>query len=513
MQESDKRKNKGTKVRQNWIEWIRRWGPTDASRIAVWLTIVVLATIVFDCVVAIMYEGLLDDSAFYLSLSRNVLRGKVPYRDLPSGYTPGASYILALLGEQGVSNPRLAKVYFFIIYICNSAIIYALLRRLRHPSSICSLLVALSAAWTLSADGTALLLEAYQNFFILLGLLVLFRWPTRTGAALAGISLGAALMVKQYSLIIVPVIAWFSWMPWSIDENGEQKRPPKSIARMLAFLGCLGVPWLLFVLLTQQDPINNFVAASTFSGGKYPAVGAEAALRSLSGGHPALVTDLIVAFFAIGLLLLRPRLSTGQLVAGYFSWMTMLCIRTYPHYVQLAIPWGVLIVAEFSRELARKVAKEKAAQHILALVLVLPMCAIVIRPFSDAIRSVRKPTAPNQIQLAADVRNTIPQQDNVLVLNGTWLYVLADLKPPGLNYRFVTGPHSQFERQLAEAEWIVLLPKKSTWMIPVDTALNWIKKHDFREHSRLPFGANEEAILLRRITVDEPSAGIQTEHH
>ena len=474
--------------------------PADAKQLTQWLAIGIAVLVVVQCCVAVAWGELLSDGAFYLTLARHVARGDVPYHDLPTTYAPGSSYIFAVLGPDGVSNPRLAKAYFFCVYPLNALLVFSALRQLKHAPWLAALGASVFATWTLAADGTAILLEPYQVVFILLGLNALLRWSGVRGGLLAGLAVGASLMVKQYSLMAVPVMAWMSLMPWSVQEDGEEHSLPICWSRCVAFLVSLGVPWLLFALLTGQQLAENFVAVATFGGaaGDYPPSGVLEALRALTYGQPSRTVGLVVACMGLGLVCMRPSRANLQIFVGYMIWFPMLAIRTYPHYFQLAIPWGILLALQFSRVVAKPISQSVNVRYTVALLALLPCLLVVFHPIHLTRYYLRKQRVDDQLASVDRVRQVMPERENVICLNAIWFYLLADVEAPRRTYPFLREPNERYRDFLNEAECIAVFPKRSKWMMPVEQATKWLAEEGWILDRRVELPDEGDVLLFRR---------------
>jgi len=448
------------------------------------------------------------DSGYYLALARHVAGGLSPNVDFPSPYVPGVFYIFALLGENGVSSPTACKALVFLVHGINAALLFALLRMLGHSTALGFFLSVVFGAWVMACDGTAISLEPFQNLFLLLGLAIMLRWPSVRGAALGGVAVGAALMAKQYSLLSVPVLSLVALCPVWLSSRGDQdsEKPCRiSWGRIAAFLACLGLPFLVYALGTGQNLIEAFKLAATFGGGAgdYASTGGykdHKILQTLT--RDALGARMVLPLLVVSLwLLVLERTRTNfLLIAGFILNLLPLIIRGWPHYIQLAAPWGVLIIAQFARAVGSRCQASVTGQNLVAGLLALPLIPAMMLCVQSVHRAWEIGLIDHQSRLAGEVVEALPAKENILVLNGTWLYYLAKLTPPYLDYRFVQGAQGNDDMR-SGASHVVVMPKEK---FPKEEAKKWLAEGGFEAYKTLKW-LGKPVVLYRKVTPGEQS--------
>lgn len=399
------------------------------------------------------------DAGYYLPLARRVAAGDVPFRDFPSLYPPGAYYLYALLGQRGLHSPLAIKAVLAAVHLLNVGLAALVLRRWRFDPDVTLCLAAALGLWTVRAEGMSVALEPFQNLYLLLALWACLGSDRRSAIA-AGLAVGLALLVKQYAVLSIPGLLLVCC---DASADGSTGGPTDGRwSRPFWMLACIGVPFLAFALLTGQPPAALFQQLASYGGeaASYGASGWKSLyLNVVETNGPALP---LLALGVLGCWLLRREptwLNLGLLVllAGNAA---PLYVRSFPHYVQMAVPWAMLILARWSRAVgAGEGACPDTAEHsqprpqrallFTAGLLLLPLLA---QGLLISITDLRRRHDIAQQSVARDVPGLIAQirglpvedpgaLDNVTVMNGEWLYALTDVVPPSGDYHFYDAAH------------------------------------------------------------------------
>ena len=164
------------------------------------------------------------DEGEFAYQARLILQGEVPYQSAYNKKLPGVSYMYALGFLVFGDSARSIKLILLVANALAILLLFALARRLYGPR------VALTAAaayalLSLSASvlGHAGHATQFMNLFLLAGLYFLvLKDPPRWGwIFLAGLMLGAAVLMKQHALLIVPVALLFLTSPHEKTRRGR----------------------------------------------------------------------------------------------------------------------------------------------------------------------------------------------------------------------------------------------------------------------------------------------------
>lgn len=457
------------------------------------------------------------DAGYYASLARLTARGYVPFLDFPSVYPPGVYYLLAVLGESGLSDPLLLRAYVCAFHSLNALLFFLLLRTLglatRHALFWCCVFLL----WVLQLDGTDVVLEPFQQTFLLAGMLGILRLDGWRGALVGGLSVGCALLVKQYTLLALPGVLMVATAPTNCISEVTRPEAPlpassqgsshgrdstwRGFRRALVLLAVLPVPYLLFALTTRQRLPENIWHLATFggrafdsaaTGGIYVAQGPLAGIGTIAtGGYEF---QLILAVIAAGVLL--AVLQSSRLVFGIILCFALplaqLAVRPYPHYLQVCIPWGVVVLAVLAQTIARYAGNADSRSRLegaLTFVTALAFFGLAIIALSSTRVTYLEAKLRDQLELAASIQEALPQSNDVVVMNGPWLYLLAELNPPGHEHRFVNSPNDAL---LSKASYAVMLP---AWRFPFDESRRQLEGRGFAVIASVPWRSGEALVL------------------
>ncbi len=401
------------------------------------------------------------DAGYYIPLARRVATGEVPFRDFPSLYPPGAYYLFSLLGSENLHRPWAIKAVLAAVHLVNVGLMTLLLRRHANCNpSLALCLAAVGGLWSLRAEGLAVGLEPWQNLYLLLAL-----WGClggdRRGAIGAGLAAGLALLVKQYAVLSIPGLALVCLHRAGTGDS-RQGTAGGRWSRPLWFLALAAAPFLAFAICTGQAPTPLLRQLASYGGeaASYGAAGFKSLyLNLLETNGPAM--PLAAAGLLGGWLLFRKAswLHLG-LVALLVGNMAPLYVRSFPHYVQMAIPWAVLVVAHWSWLAGRSEiagdepddARSSVRRHALLAAAGLALVPVLVQGVAISAADVRRRPNLEQLALAralpsalAQVRGLSAADATVLrdvtVMNGEWLYALTDIVPPGGDYHFYDATH------------------------------------------------------------------------
>jgi hypothetical protein len=423
-----------------------------------------------------------------------VLQGDIPYQDFPSGYAPGIYYLLALLGEDALRSPITFKLVACLAQTLNSLLVFSVLRRLGTAPPLALLFTAGFGGLTTAAWGMALQLEAFVNLFALLAFWLLLRDPHPVRGAAAGLSMGCALLVKQYALFALPPVLLACLLP--VTTSRPNTRPTLSGGRgaqLATLLVAAPIPYAVFLLGTGLDPVENFLHLATFGSGAsgYGAWGFASMWEMLVAGNVGRFL-LPTLLFGAWLLLRVRSWRVAVLVTGFVLGMLPLYVRSFDYYVQSALPWSIFVMAEFARVSGARFRETAAATTLVSVLIVLPLLSIIWTPSRVALHPAT--SISEQIELARQLEEEVEGTEGVLVLNGSWLYTLTRFVPPQKDYAFNVDPEVDDERR-SQTRFAIILGGSG----PVNQVRAWLQEDGMSLRRRIRWEGRTIYVMDREV--------------
>ncbi len=411
-----------------------------------WVTWGLVALLLLEALAALLAAPLNLDAGYYLPLARRVALGQRPVADFPTNYPPLGYYLLAPLGPSGLRWPVAVKAAIYAVHAASAVLLYGTLARWGVARDRARFFTVLGAGWVWAADGKAVALEPLQNWFLILALWIAAPGATLWRALLIGLCGGAALMVKQYALLQLPVlcalaVVGFRTTPTAAGAPLDAARVARRFAGLTRAIVCLTaatLPFGAWNLATRQSPAQTASVLANFGGyaGRYQVAGPKALFVAVTEqGGPFIPLLPLMLVCGVWLVASRER-GAAVLSAGLLAALAPLVARQYPHYVQSVVPWGILALAMAVESLARR---DRLAPAANVCALALGLCwlpGMVSTAGLGVVELARHPIA-DQERLAAALRPELGDGVDVAVVNLEWLYALDQITPPGGQYRFV----------------------------------------------------------------------------
>jgi hypothetical protein len=393
--------------------------------------------VVIGCALALLLAANCEivnrDAGFYIPIARWVASGLTPVLDFPVAYTPGWAYAFALLGNDALGDPLLVKSAIYAVHLGNTAIVWALLRRLGRRAVPALAVAATYLAWTISLDGTYVVIEPLLNTCILLSFLLLTAGVGPFRALAAGALLGAAIMVKQYAVCLAPGLVLL--VLWAPDPVGASRSRLARLRAVALFSAAIAVPFLAFAIQTAQDPV--YLARYFITFGGYVGDYADAVDRwhqlytSFVVQYPILVVVLALAAW---LLWIEPTRINAAMTLLLLGAMAPLAIRGYPHYVQLAAPWVALLGAQmfvaFNRGPRTSVALKRQAIAVIAGGAML----LTLQNVRHGSLRCSSGELAAQERITAQMAAALPHLSNTAALDWPQLYFFTEATPPNNDF-------------------------------------------------------------------------------
>jgi|GEM_PF-3475573 len=336
------------------------------------------------------------DAGLYLSIARDVLNGATPTVDVSTAYTPGVFYLVAAVMRLFGDGYSTVLLFVYLVQAANTLMLYAILSRIVEKRAV-AVFACLSYWYShLLLEGWCFELEPFQVFFVLVAVILMmpamrvsYKFP------LVGLSLGCAIMCKQYSalaLIAVCVVAWHD-----IRHSASAAR---SAAGVLVIAIFAAVPFLSFVMATK----------ATFAGSLYAFgfVGSKATSYAAEGmkDHAGTIENVLLGvvrmnwlFFPVTaawvMFLFKRRLRFSPIFSLLFGLLILpQFVRQYGHYYQLIAPWGFVMAAAVVDAL---ISSEEKGRFLRTAIVPASLTCFVVLPlflaFSSSFYAVPSPHA------------------------------------------------------------------------------------------------------------------------
>jgi hypothetical protein len=406
--------------------------------------------------ISIVSYPLNPDAGYYLTAGKYIFNGMVPFRDFHTSYSPGVYYFFGLADILGSKFGEYQKALIYLLHLVNGVILGLILRQLKFDKDLASFASILFILASFCLDGQALVLEPFQNVFILLSLLTAVYLSGYKAACYAGFFIGCALMSKQTSMFSLPIVAALIAFPLCFNLPTVQSKS-NLYGRLTIFGIMIGLPFVLFCILTGQSMIAMFVTLVTFGGGAQSYMAQEYGLYDVisvfisgNGGEsfliPIVVTSMLVLF--------TTKQNIHRLfVAGIaLNLITILFVRGYPHYIQLIMPWGIFVLVALIKEC------DFHNKAILCTLVIIPFISPVFHTAQDLRLQYSKLRIDQQKTLTTKVNQYLKDGANTIVVGYPWLYYTSKITPPEYNLSFVQT-EQQIKERIMLAEQIIVMPE------------------------------------------------------
>jgi hypothetical protein len=231
---------------------------------------------------------------------------------------------------------------------------------------------------------------------------------------------------------------------------------------------------------------------SVAAGGMYVAQGPLAAIGTIAAGGYEFQLIAVVFSACVLLAVLQPSRLVLGIILCFALPVAQLGVRPYPHYLQMCIPWGVAALALLAPTIARMAGTMDPVarlEGVLTFVTALPFFGLAIIALGSTRVTYLEAKLRDQLNLVGWVQEALPQVDDVVVLNGPWLYLMAEIKPPGREHRFVSSPDDEL---LSRASHAVMLP---AWQFPFDESRRRLEARGFAVIASVPWRTGEALVM------------------
>ncbi|MBR5395227.1 MAG: hypothetical protein IK144_09130 [Bacteroidaceae bacterium] len=336
------------------------------------------------------------DVYYYMGCVRLLLEGKVPFVDFHIGYTPLSFYMACLPGYIfGTGNTAVLAFETFMSFI-NAGLIYYLLQRNVQDKVLCLFSTAFYLASLFFLDGMCYVLEPFIMFWGLLSLIAVQR-KSLWGVLAAGICSFLAFWTKQYGLGFLVLNMLWIVLSFRSDWLALAKHMFVLLAGFALTACCM-----VGSLLLQGVTLSNM---AKFSGSSYEKFGMMGIVEG--SGYLLLVAPFLpVAVFLIVKHFKSLLKDTFLIVCtcGILGFMLATYVRPYLHYIQLPLPFALLLITILVDRYGRQAENERLVKWFKVSVIV-PLCIMAVIDYYFIFHNERK--VVNEV--AAEVARLIPE--------------------------------------------------------------------------------------------------------
>lgn len=350
-------------------------------------------------VLAIFCSAENPDIYYYMGCVQLLLEGKVPFVDFHTHYTP-LSFYMAYLPAYLFGTESTASLAFetFMSFI-NAGLIYYLLRRNVQDKALCLFAIAFYLTSLFFIDGMCYMLEPFVMFWGLLSLIAMQR-KSLWAVLAAGIFSFLAFWTKQYGLGFLVLNMLWIVLSFRSDWLALAKHMFVLLAGF-ALTACCMVGSLLMQGATLIDMM-------TLSGDTYEKFGLLALLEGF--GYLLLVAPFLpIAVFLIIKHFKNLQRETFLIVCacGVLCFMLATYVRPYLHYIQLPLPFALILITILVDRYGRQAGNERLVKWFKVSVIV-PLCIMAVIDYRFIFHNERK--AVNEV--ATEVAKIIPKGTN-----------------------------------------------------------------------------------------------------
>ena len=347
-------------------------------------------------VLAILCSAENPDIYYYMGCVRLLLEGKVPFVDFQIGYTPLSFYMASLPARLfGTGNTAALALETSMSFI-NAGLLYYLLRNNTRDKALCLFSTAFYLVSLFFIDGMCYVLEPFIMFWGLLSLIVV-RKDSLWAMLAAGICSFMAFWTKQYGLGFIFLNILYVLLSYHTNWFVLTKHIIVLLTGFVA-AGC----FMIGLLLVQGATLSSMLA---FSGATYEKLG----FRGLLEGTGYLL--LVAPFLPIAIYLFikhykfsREEKFLTTCFCGIIGFMLATYVRPYLHYIQLPLPFAILMTAILLDKYCTRTNDDRLIKWFKASIIV-PLCIMVVIDYRFIVHNERE--AVNGV--ATEVAKIIPE--------------------------------------------------------------------------------------------------------
>ena len=376
-------------------------------------------------VLSIVWAYISADAPYYLSISRDIANGLIPYKDIDSIYTPLMMYINSLL-HWLIEDPSyyVFLVFQYFIIFLSSLTLFFICRNYdvkKNPSFFLSLFLFITV---LGSEGTNVNLEVYVLLIVLISFLLLmkkhFIWT--------GFVLALGFFAKQYGILnFVPFF-------FLVLLQGDSKN------NIIQFLFGAVLPLLIFLtyysIIESVSIVNLFEQLSGRGYGQRSVTRPKTFISLLAGFKVFLL--LLIPMFFLGIRPFKNKFD-GILILGILVNLIPILIQHFSHYFILTFPFIFVLMARNYENFNHKFINSSN----VILVVIAVLLFLRINRYKDVY--------DEQLKIAEKYKKEYPVSSEVFLVGEIrYLYILNDYQNPVLSevgYSYDFEPDEEFNEK------------------------------------------------------------------
>jgi len=383
-------------------------------------------------ILSIHYAYISADAPYYLSISRDISNGIIPFKDVKSIYAPLMMYLNSIIFKI-FDNPEYHYFLLFqyFIILVSATFLYLICKKLNvnfWRSIFISLFLFITV---LSSDGNYINLEVYIMMFVFISFWLLINknyfWT--------GVFLALGFFSKQYGIL--------NFLPFLFLVLIYHKYHYKNLINFL--FGAL-VPLLLFLVyfvliedvsfisLLEQLSGKGYVSGEAYA---QTSMASAKSLFSILAGSKVFILLLIPLFF----LKIKPLKNKidAVLILGIAVNLIPAFIQNFQHYFILTYPYIFILMARNYKNF------DKRFLLVLNIMLVIISVLLFLRIFRY------KDVYDEQLRVSEKFKVEYPIGSKVFLSGGIrYLYILNDYHNPALDqmgYAYDFYPDEDFKKE------------------------------------------------------------------
>lgn len=281
----------------------------------------------FAVIIFSFSKPILQDEGVFLTISKGLTNGLLPYRDFFDHKTPGIYFFLALLVFLFGKNIVFYKIVFLIINFLSAYLVFLISEKLRKNSGVLSASVFLFSLYIF--EGYFLIAEPLVIFLLLLAVWFLLKDGKNQKQDIfwGGLFAGLSFLMKQTAIVSALALAVYVFI--------KNRNMFKDFVLGLSVGPSMVFIWLLFSGILQES--FNQIILYNFS---YPK---ESFAIVFEGFKNSFSSTWFIWLGLIGYIFISKDKYKKLFLALIFLSIPVFLIRHYPHYWIQIIPFVAIV--------------------------------------------------------------------------------------------------------------------------------------------------------------------------
>jgi 4-amino-4-deoxy-L-arabinose transferase-like glycosyltransferase len=400
------------------------------TRVTLALNIIFTALAIYFLWILSNTSDINPDGGYYLSISRDIGNGLIPYKDVLLSYPPLTMYIMSLAGiikDNPEYSDYLNIVFLFEILSC--FLVYKITYFINKDRATRYLISIITLFIVLSFEGIYVILEPFVIFFALLSLYFYLLGKKGNYFLLySGISAGMCFLSKQYGLSVSAAIVLSILLVNKLQLTEKLKM---LLFFSLGFLVPLTLFYVYFIIL-HGISVSEMIEKLSGQGYGYksPLLYIIKLVKFLWLGAPYIFLLPLMFFYK------TEKKEIFFSIVIFLIFMSMpFYFKVFKHYFILLIPFCT-IAGFYLINSSLSICKNKQHLNIFHLILTLTFLGFFTSTYfsiKNNFKYIDLVNRDNQLQLLGQINNWVPKKSEVLLVADQAIYFINDLKVPDIN--------------------------------------------------------------------------------